>query len=186
VRGAAITALALGFVGLAVALGPSHPLLIGPTLLLLGAVGTAASVSWSRKAKAVRSWPTVPGRILDRGLADHRGGKLSPHLVMGPRTYVPYVKYAYSVDGRDYVNDRVYFGASATVAARGGRGAEAATRFVEGLPDPIPVRYDPRDPAQSFLLILPRWTYWLLEAIGIAMILAGLLALLMHVAPAPA
>ncbi len=107
-----------------------------------------------------RSWPSVPGRILERGVG-------SPMKAHG-RSYLPHVKYRYTVDGTDYTNDQVY-----AVGSVGGY-RERVQKLVDGLPDPLPVRYDPQDPARSFLLLNPGWIAWLSLAFGVFAILLAL------------
>jgi hypothetical protein len=129
--------------------------------LAFGLAATWLALRISRANRGGRDWPTVPGRILERGLGER----------MDQLRYRPHVKYSYSVGSREYVNNRVY------LFGHIGREAGATRRLVDGLPDPVPVHYDPRDPARSYLLASPRWTFWITAAFGIGMILMGLLQL---------
>lgn len=139
------------------------------TLLLLAALtlafGALALWGWRRVSRDVRRgrrWPTVPGTILERGVG----------LPMSQaRVHMPLVRYSYVVDGADYENDQVY------LIRRTGNLREVIQRLVDGLPDPVPVHYDPADPAESFLLVNPRSTSWILLAFGIGALLLGLMQL---------
>ena len=56
------------------------------------------------------------------------------------RSYLPHVKYIYSVEVQQYVHDQVY------VIRRTGDIADKMQQLVDGLPDPVPVHYDPEQP----------------------------------------
>jgi hypothetical protein len=86
----------------------------------------------SRRIREERHWPAVPGKILERGL----GGSVGTG-----HSYMPRVKYEYSVSGTQHVNDQVY------LVRRTGGVAPAMRRLVERLPDPVPVHHDPAEPA---------------------------------------
>ena len=115
----------------------------------------------SIRADAVRgtSWPTVQGKILERGTAYY-----------APRNwYYPHVKYTYRVDGKDYTADQVY---------QRGRvdGTQAnIQKLVDSLPDPVPVHYDPAAPSTAFLIPNPSWTYAIVIAFGVLALIVGLI-----------
>lgn len=111
-----------------------------------------------------RSWPTTPGKILERRVGEPMGTR--------NRSFLPYVKYTYVVDGKEHTNDQVY------LIRRSGGMHDRMQRLVDGLPDPVPVHYDPKDPSQSFLLVNPTSTSWTLVAFGALAILMGLAQLL--------
>jgi hypothetical protein len=122
------------------------------------AIGFAHRLHRERKAK--RAWPTSPGKILERGVGEP--------MRSVSRAYLPRVKYAYSVGGKDYVNDQVY------VIRRTGSLKSSVQKLVDRLPDPVPVHYDPDDPTKSYLLENPRSTTWILVCFGIVALLVGL------------
>ena len=107
-----------------------------------------------------RAWPTVPGRILERGVG-------AP-MAAQSRSFLPFVKYSYTVGERDYVNDQVY------LLRQSGGWASKMQQLVDGLPDPVPVHFDPLDPAQSYLLINPLGTVWILLVFGLGALGLGL------------
>lgn len=118
------------------------------------------------KIRAERSWPTVPGKILERRVGEAMGGRT--------RSYLPHVKYTYSVGGREYTNDQVY------LIRRTGGLHDKMQQLVDGLPDPVSVHYDPKDPAQSYLLVNPMSTVWILLVFGVLTTLWGLGQVLVH------
>ena len=111
------------------------------------------------KIRSERSWPTVPGKVLERGV----GGAMGRG-----RTYMPHVKYTYAVGAKEYTNDQVY------LIRRTGGLHDAMRELVERLPDPVPVHYDPKDPTRSYLLTNPMSTVWILMVFGVVTILMAL------------
>lgn len=132
-------------------------------LALLTLVAGLLAVGFGRhvlgKIRAERSWPTVAGKILERGVGGAMGGG---------RTYMPHAKYTYAVGGKDYTNDQVY------LIRRTGGLKDKMRALVEGLPDPVPVHYDPEDPTRSYLLTNPMSTVWILLGFGVLTILWAL------------
>lgn len=133
--------------------------------ILVGALAVKSALLTAQRMRGSQGWPTVPGRILERGLGEH-SARVS---------YYPRVRYAYSVDGREHVNDQIY------AAARIARPAPQTQRFVDSLPDPIPVHYDPADPADSYLLPTPLSAYWVMLIGGTIAIVVGLVQLVVLV-----
>jgi len=131
--------------------------------LFMGALALWMARRVSRDIRSRRGWPTVPGKILERRVGDAMGQG---------RTYMPHVKYTYSVDGKEYSNDQVY------LIRRTGNLADVIQKLVDGLPDPVPVRYDPKEPKQSYLLVNPMGTVWIVLGFGILAVVMGLLQLL--------
>ena len=121
----------------------------------------------SRKIRHERDWPTVPGNIIERGVGRPMGGP--------GRNYLPHVKYTYTVNGVEYTNDRVYL-IRGTGNLRG-----AIQRLVDGLPNPVPVHYDPADPARSYLLANKMGIAWIAFAFGVFALLLGLMQLFVEV-----
>lgn len=134
-------------------------MVIGFLYLFFGGLAFWGARYFSRELRRTRDWPTVPGKILERGIGDPIGAG---------RSYMPRVKYAYTVGGREFTNDQVY------VIRRTGSLAPTVRKLVDGLPDPVPVHYNPQDPAQSYLLTNSWGTYWLLVAVGVLALFLGL------------
>jgi hypothetical protein len=90
-----------------------------------------------RKAKAMREWPSVPGRVL------------SSALVRNERDDQPYqlearVAYSYSVAGTVLNGHRI------ALAGSGRRGAKAAVEYYRP-GNEVEVFYDPKAPSSSVL-----------------------------------
>jgi hypothetical protein len=137
----------------------SRGVIIGALYLFFGGLAFWGARYFSRELRRTRDWPTVPGRILERGVGEALGAS---------RSYMPHVKYAYSVDGKDFTNDQVY------VIRRTGTLAPAVRNLVDGLPDPVPVHYNPQNPSESYLLANSWGTYWLMVAVGVLALFLGL------------
>ena len=110
-----------------------------------------------------RDWPTVPGKILERKVGEPISAK---------RSYMPYVKYQYDVGDKHFINDQVY------LIKRTGGLHDEIQKLVDGLPDPVPVHYDPNNPGDSFLIVNPTGTKWILVGAGALALLMGLAQLL--------
>jgi hypothetical protein len=138
-----------------------------PLSLLYAALTLAASAlafgmahRLGRDRARTRTWPTTPGRILERGLA--------PMDAVGRGAVQLKLRYAYTVGGRELVGERVY------ATGRVGGPRPKLQRQLDALPGSVPVHYDPADPTQAFLLPNPGSTRWLLQAFGAGALLAGL------------
>lgn len=125
--------------------------LAGAALLWFGLHSRHAAV-------AGLDWPTTQGKIVDRGVEYYQ-----------PRGwYYARVKYSYAVAGKTYQNDRIY-----QIGRLDGT-KDDRQHFVDALPDPVPVHYDPADPQQAYLVANPTWTYWLMIGCGALVLLVGL------------
>ena len=131
--------------------------------IFFGVVGLWIARYGYARVREARDWPTVQGHILERGVGEPMGSG---------RAYLPYARYVYSVGDVDYTNDQVYL-----IRGTGGL-ADSMYRLVDGLPDPVPVHYDPAQPARSYLLSQPMGTLRIAAVFGVVVTAAGLLMLL--------
>jgi hypothetical protein len=106
-----------------------------------------------------RKWPSVSGTVVERGIEP---------MQSDARTFTPRVRYHYTVAGREYAGHQVYR------TGRAGSMKQSAQRLVDGLPDSIPVHYNPEDPSQAFLLANPSWIFWVAIASGAVAFVWGL------------
>ncbi len=102
--------------------------------------------------RRARNWLTIPGNILERGVGEPMAGP--------GRGYLPRVRYSYTVQGKQYENDQVF-----SVRGTGGTSTQMR-KLVDSLPDPIPVHYNPGNPAESCLLLNRMGSYRLLVGFG--------------------
>jgi Protein of unknown function (DUF3592) len=139
-------------------------MIYGLMTLAFGALALWAGRRMHKDIVRGRAWPTTDGRILERGVG-------AP-MAAQSRSYLPRVRYSYTVGERDFVNDQVY------LHRQSGGWASKVQLLVDGLPDLVPVHFDPQDPARSFLLVNPLGTVWLLLVFGIGATVMGLLQVL--------
>lgn len=133
-----------------------------PGLLSLLVAGAAFWFAWrlAWDLRRARNWPVVPGKIVERGL-----------VMMRQRSYAPRVKYTYAVGAREYASDQVYL-----LGRMGGPRAKMQA-FIDALPDPVPVRYDPANPARACLVENPAWMPWLFAVCGVFATIFGIMRL---------
>src|SRR6185503_4917611 len=133
-------------------------LIYGLLFLFFCVLAFWAARYFSRELRRTRDWPTVPGRILERGVGEPMGTG---------RTYMPRVRYAYRVDGKEYTGDQVY------VIRRTGNLPGAVQKLVDSLPDPVTVHYNPQNPTQTWLIANSWGMFWLLLAVGLLALFLG-------------
>jgi len=132
--------------------------------LLAGAGALFVGCSVSSEVRAKKDWPTVDGKIIERGVGAPLPGS--------NRGYLPRAVYTYTVNGKAYQNDQVYL-----VKLTGGT-SDDMKELVDGLPDPVPVHYDADNPHDAWLVKNSLSTYYLALAFAIVLFIAGALQLL--------
>jgi hypothetical protein len=97
------------------------------------------------RARRVKRWPTVPGRVLHSGAESRRVRSQSGYTTM----YYPQVVYEYSVNGQRYHGTRVSAG---TEVGRGrGRNVQAQTQKKYPAGAVVQVYYNPTNPQETAL-----------------------------------
>lgn len=117
-----------------------------------------------REIRSTQHWQTVMGTILERGVGVRMKGVAF--------SFLPYVKYSYSVTGKDYINDQVY------LHKQTGSLDWQVRRLVNSLPNPVPVHYDPEYPERSYLIKNPMSIIWILVTVGALAFFVGFVELL--------
>ena len=133
--------------------------------VLFGCVGLWVGIKARRAQQRTRGWPTAPGKILERAVGRSVGRG---------RAHALRITYTYEVGGKEYRGERVH--------PVGEVGYLDAERRLAALPDPIPVHYDPADPASAYLVPMPAVTVWLALVFGTVALLIGILKILVEVA----
>ncbi|MFN0058751.1 MAG: DUF3592 domain-containing protein [Planctomycetota bacterium] len=126
-------------------------------VLLSGAsvFGFIAYVGLSRefapifKARAARDWPVTQGRISEASAFFWRE-KRSPGKGRALSGYLPHVRYHYTVDGRDYVGDRLRFTSDYPELLADEQQAAALVAPFQAA-NSVEVYYEPSDPADATL-----------------------------------
>jgi hypothetical protein len=120
------------------------PVVIALTLFSLAMI--LFSGMSTKKARAMRKWPTIAGRIVRSEVTTTVQQHDRPNMARDYRVtmYVPRVVYAYEVDGNSFEGDDVGWTVS-------GNTPSAAEKTVRRFPlsSQVQVSYDPDDPTQS-------------------------------------
>lgn len=136
----------------------------GYIMLLLGAVMVLAGAGLAFNSYKVRSWPTVQGTLVERGIQQTETASASR---AGSRTEVT-ATYTYQVDGKTFTGHRVH--ANTALYSQ-----EDAQAFADALPQSPTVYVNPADPTDA--LLFPTSYVWAGVAVG-----GGLLMLLLGLA----
>jgi hypothetical protein len=140
--------------------------------LIIGAAGAAALAffGWgARKALAVRQWRQTTGRVVGTEV------RQTDVLSDGDANIDVIVRYAYTVDGRDYVGERFWL-----FPARGrhntkGRATDYAARLPKGTE--IPVWYDPTNPGDAVSDRSVPGFFWAAAALGTLFVLGAVVSI---------
>ncbi len=144
-------------------------------IALLHLLAGAGALWFSRRVStAVRrssGWPTVLGVALERGTEGPPEKRSQCQ---------PYVRYSYEVGDRTYSNDQfLLFGLVYC------RMSSTAQRAVDSVPDPVPVHYNPADPAESYLVVNSAWHRWVPGVFGAGALVLGLMELVVALSGPP-
>jgi hypothetical protein len=103
---------------------------------LFGAILVAVADLSLYRAQRSQSWP-VAGAIIYQSLVEKH---------TQADVFEPVILYKYTLQGRQYTGKRIFFGRSTTNLPAA---EEILSHYLPGMP--VPVHYNPRDPAQSVL-----------------------------------
>jgi hypothetical protein len=125
------------------------PMLVFILAVMLGVLGLILSVVYRSKIKADReskNWPSAPGKITFSRVEERAGHR---RVGQGSRsaTYIPLIKYSYTVNGTPYQGDHIGNGIYQTFSRLG------PSRWVKRYPihADVKVYYNPADPANALL-----------------------------------
>ena len=131
--------------------------------MLIGVVGLWTGLRGLKTRKAIDRWPTTTGRVIERGT-------FTPDYATGPPAFrhAPLVRYAYQVDGKDFISDRLQ--PKRIQQPRHNTESWALKRAKE-FPDNVIVHYNPADPAESFLIQTSKAVLYLVISVSSAAVL---------------
>jgi hypothetical protein len=118
-----------------------------PVLLVAGIAGLVllgASFAIVRRSEEARGWPRVPGRIAARGIRTRSSTPLRPSRDVRT-TYYPWVRYDFTVDGRQRVGTTLKHGIE--VGGSRGYAEKVLARYPVGAV--VQVSYDPANTSRS-------------------------------------
>ena len=128
--------------------------------VVFGVMAIYAGVQIRRDTSQKSTWSTTQGKLLKRGIApgSSAGG--------GP-VYNADIQYSYTVDGKELTARQMFSGK--------GEGYDAGTmkNKVDALPDNPEVHYDPKNPAEAYLLLSASWQSLLALIFGALLTLVG-------------
>src|SRR4051794_9104688 len=107
---------------------------IGLLVISLGAI--VAGRGYTATARRMRAFAVTRGTVLEKRAVTVPGGDTREGRYGRGGGYMPYVRYAYSVDGADFTNDKVSY------AFRGLK-QSLAEEQVAAWPSTVDVHYDP-------------------------------------------
>src|SRR4051794_16446664 len=138
-------------------------------VISLGAI--VAGRGYTKVARRMRAFATTRGTVLEKKPTKLPGGDTTTGRWGKGGGWMPYVKYAYTVDGTQYTHDKV------TYAFKGLK-RELVEQELAALPDTVDVHYDPADPQDAYLeKHTPTVGRWLIGG-GIFGLLLGVLILI--------
>lgn len=139
------------------------PVIPAGIMTLIGALLALFGTRTLRRANSARDWPKVDGDITASYIHESKGSK-------GKTMYRPVVKYAYMVEGKPLVGERVRFGAAVSTSWR-----SPADRVVGAYPmgRPCRVYYDPENPAEACLEPGAGGIHYFVTGIGYLLALIG-------------
>lgn len=145
--------------------GPVETVIAGIVCLAIGAVGVWAGLGGLRARAALRMWPSVRGRVIERGATGYMRHR-----------YEAFVRYAYEVGGQEFFSDRIY---PKRMGPRWFTTRDDAQRRANAFAEnTVEAHYNPSDPAEAYLALRSaRQMRWM---VGIAAVplAAGVLLLL--------
>lgn len=118
--------------------------------MIMGGIGLNALLPALRKRNQVQSWHKTEGRIIERGVFQ----TYNPGRLKSPKfNYAPKVKYAYTVNGKEYTGENLYH---TEIDLTSVSGEPWARKRADSFPDEVTVNYNPENPADSFLFTLSK------------------------------
>ena len=118
---------------------------------LIGLVVAGGGIRALLRAAASRRWPTVPGEVVESGVATRVAPAVSPGEGELPSqehpVHRPVIRYEYTVKSVVFSSNDIGFGATESSSAS--RAGELAARFPVGTK--VKVHYDPNDSSEACL-----------------------------------
>ena len=139
--------------------------------LLLGGVGLWTGIRQLKNRALLSKWKTAPGKVIERGTYRPNITSLSASAFR----YSPLVKYSYQVNGAEFINDVIH---PRRIQLPRHSSRKWAQKQAESFPSEVLVYYNPDDPGESYLLMTSKVVLGTVVALGVLLILIGLVVLL--------
>ena len=139
--------------------------------LMLGCVGLWTGFRQLKNRRLLSKWKTTPGRVIERGTYQPKIASLSASAFR----YSPLVKYSYQVNGAEFINDSIH---PTRIQLPRHSSRKWAQKQADAFPAEVLVYYNSDDPSESYLLMTSRAVLVTVVAVGVLLILIGLVTLL--------
>lgn len=141
--------------------------IFGSILIAIGIFALYIIWSMERQADEIKTWPVVSGVVVESRL-ESEWDNIDNESV---KIFSPYVRYSYSVDGRQWVSHEVYAG--------GTRGSSSEAKETERLAKyskdaAVTVHYNPQKPSEAYLETESVLNKFYLIPVGLVFLGAGL------------
>jgi hypothetical protein len=158
------TAALVGLIGARKGCGMLSGVVFGLVFVAVGAVVAFFGVRTFQNAQASQDWPSVRGQVTESRVGTHDSD--------GTTMYSAEIVYEYTVNGRNYINDRVRFGEGSSSNPRPAHNTVAEYPVGAG----VDVYYSPDDPLNAVLEPgTSGFGVWALPGMGGCFALSGLL-----------
>ena len=132
--------------------------------LLIGMVGLWTGFYQLRNRAALNTWSTTKGKVIERA-----------SLSAPAFRYAPLIKYAYQVNGKEFVNDWIH---PKRIQQPEHSSKKWAEKRAGSFAEDVVVHYNPDDPNESFLLQTPKSKLYIVLGCSCAALMFGLFFLL--------
>src|ERR1051325_1164858 len=139
--------------------------------LLLGSFGLWTGLRQLKNRRLLSSWKTTPGKVIERGTYRPNIASLSASAFR----YSPLVKYSYQVNGADFMNDAIH---RRRLHLPRHSSKKWAKKQAETFPGEVLVHYNSEDPGESYLVLTSKLVLGIVVALGVLLLLIGLVVLL--------
>ena len=138
--------------------------------LLIGIAGLWIGFHQLRNRAALNAWSTTKGKVIERGTFQVATARSVPAF-----RYAPLIKYAYRVNGKDFINDCIH---PIRIQLPEHSSKKWAEKRVKTFADDVVVHYNPHDPHESFLLLTPKSKLYIVLGCSCVALMVGVLFLL--------
>lgn len=136
--------------------------------LLIGITGIVTGFVQLRNLAALKSWGKTSGKVIERGTFKVTHANRSPPAFQ----FAPLVKYVYNVDGQEFINDSI---APKHIELPRHNTIEWAEKRAAAFPDEPVVFYNPKNPADSFLVPTSKRTLYIVVGVSFLVCLVSLI-----------
>jgi len=138
--------------------------------LLIGIAGLWTGFHHLRNRAAVSTWGTTKGKVIERGT-------FQPETAFSVQAfrYAPLIKYAYQVNGKEFVNDCIH---PKRIQMPEHSSKKWAEKRAKSFADDVVVHYNPLDPHESFLVLTPKSKLYIVLGCSCVALMFGALFLL--------